>query len=241
MSLVAHIAAGSLALIAGFVALFAAKGARLHRKMGMMFVYSMVALGVSGAGIAALNEGEASVIGGVLAAYLAITGLTTVRPPVAGSRWLHLALMGVALAVGAVSVSWGMQALATAKGSLDGIPAVIFFKFGTIALLAGVSDGRVAWFGAPQGARRLARHLWRMCFALYIASASFFLGQADELPAALRITPLLALLAFLPLLAMFYWLWRVRVRRNLRGLAGVVAHDARASGLPGERPVAARS
>jgi hypothetical protein len=109
---------------------------------------------------------------------------------------------------------------------MDGIPAVIFFKFGTIALLCGLSDARIAWSGPLQGTRRIARHLWRMCFALYIASASFFLGQADELPAPLRITPVLVLLAFLPLLVMFYWLWRVRVRGRLPRPAASPAREA---------------
>ena len=48
-----------------------------------------------------------------------------------------------------------------------------------------------------------------MCFALWIATASFFLGQADEFPEALRIMPLLCTPVLLVLLLMFYWLARV--------------------------------
>ena len=66
----------------------------------------------------------------------------------------------------------------------------------------------------PQGAAPIARHLWRMCFALLIAALSFFIGQADEFPPALRIMPLLALPMLIVLGALFYWLWRVRVRRT---------------------------
>ena len=77
-----------------------------------------------------------------------------------------------------------------------------------------------------RGARRLARHLWRMCFALFIAAASFFLGQADEFPEPLRIPALLALPVLAVLLAMLYWLWRVRIRRTYRGMLGVRSHDA---------------
>jgi hypothetical protein len=55
-----------------------------------------------------------------------------------------------------------------------------------------------------------------MCFAMWTATGSFFLGQAQVIPKPLRIQPLLLLLAFLPLPAMFYWLWRVRRRpRNM--------------------------
>ncbi len=53
-----------------------------------------------------------------------------------------------------------------------------------------------------------------MCFAFFIATGSFFLGQADEFPEPLRITALLAVLALAPLLVMLYWLWRVRSRKT---------------------------
>lgn len=59
---------------------------------------------------------------------------------------------------------------------------------------------------------RLARHLWRMCLALFIAAGSFFVGQADEIPQALRgphlMVPPLAALAL-----MAFWLVRVRQAR----------------------------
>jgi hypothetical protein len=72
--------------------------------------------------------------------------------------------------------------------------------------------------GIPAGARKIARHLWRMCFALFVAAGSFFLGQADEIPAPLRIWPILFVLALTPLVLLLYWMWRVRFRRSLRGM-----------------------
>lgn len=56
-----------------------------------------------------------------------------------------------------------------------------------------------------------------MCFALFIAAMSFFLGQADEIPEELRMPALLAVPISIPLLAMAYWLWRVRSGRLPRG------------------------
>ena len=80
-----------------------------------------------------------------------------------------------------------------------------------------------------------------MCFALFIANASFFLGQADEFPQWLRIRPLLASLALFPLALMGYWLWRVRARRSLRGLVtsdAIVRSALRAwNAQPPARPV----
>ncbi|HVG07066.1 MAG TPA: DinB family protein [Thermoanaerobaculia bacterium] len=219
MTLVVHIVAGGLGLIFGFAALYAAKGARLHRKSGMLFVYSMVTMAVTGAVIAALRSVETSVIAGLLTAYLVVTALTTVRPSTSGSRRLDLGAMLMALALGLASVTLGYEARAIGSGKNDGVPPVMFFIFGAVALLASVGDLRWMRSSGLQGAPRLVRHLWRMCFALWIASSSFFLGQADEFPKALRIPGLLAIPAFLPLLVMFYWLWRVRTRRTSPALA----------------------
>ena len=42
-----HTVAGLIAIVAGFVAVFALKGMKLHRKSGMIFVYAMVILSLS--------------------------------------------------------------------------------------------------------------------------------------------------------------------------------------------------
>jgi hypothetical protein len=77
---------------------------------------------------------------------------------------------------------------------------------------------RVLRSGALTRAARLARHLWRMSFALLIATMSFFLGQAKGIPSPIRIPALLALPVLAVLVTMLYWLWRVRIRQWLGGL-----------------------
>ena len=52
---VVHIAAGSLSLIAGFVALYAAKGDATHRRAGMLFVYAMLVMATAGLSIAVVR------------------------------------------------------------------------------------------------------------------------------------------------------------------------------------------
>jgi hypothetical protein len=98
--------------------------------------------------------------------------------------------------------------------------------FGVVALLAGVGDLRMMRSGGLRGAARLARHLWRMSFALFIAALSFFIGQAKVIPEPIRIPGLLALPVLAVLVTMLYWLWRVRARRSLRGVLGVAAGEA---------------
>jgi hypothetical protein len=89
---------------------------------------------------------------------------------------------------------------------------------GTVMLLAAIGDLRAIRAGGLRGSRRLARHLWRMCFGLFVATGSFFLGQMKFIPEAVRIVPLLLVLAFAPILFLFYWMWRVRVRGRLSGI-----------------------
>jgi uncharacterized membrane protein len=62
----------------------------------------------------------------------------------------------------------------------------------------------------PPGPPRLKTHLVRMCLALFIASGSFFLGQQDEFPRALRGQPIFTLLALAPLMVLAFWLWKLR-------------------------------
>ena len=213
-----HIIAGTLGLVAGFVALYVAKGARIHRRSGMVFVYLMLAVCVAGLAMALGRKVAPSVNvpAALITAYLVITSVATVKPPSRGGRWLHLGGMGVVLAVVIADAVFAVQAL---NGRApDGMPAFPFFLFGIIGLLGLVGDARVLVGEPLRGAPRLTRHLWRMCTALFIASLSFFIGQSDEFPEALRIMPLLASPLLIVLLTMFYWLWRISIKRSLRGV-----------------------
>lgn len=218
-----HILAGSLALVFGFLALFARKGGTIHRKSGLLFVGAMGLMLFLAVPIG-IDRGKDIGLGVAFVAYLMITAVASVRDPVPGSRWRQGAGAAFALAACALYLAAGLEAVALG-GARDGVFAPVLFIFALVALLAAVGDWRVIRNGPLTGGRRLARHLWRMCYSFYVATGSFFLGQADELPEMLRLWPLLFLLAFLPLLAMAYWLWRVR-RRSLSGAIFRLAADA---------------
>jgi hypothetical protein len=152
-----------------------------------------------------------------MSAYFVVTALTTVRPPTAWTRRLNIAAVVVALGLVLVDLSLGVKALASPRLTLDGVPFFMLFFLATIMGLAAIGDVRVIWSGALRGGPRLARHLWRMCFALFIAAGSFFSIRARVarvLPEPLT-TPTARLLPVLFVFAaMFYWLWRVRSRRR---------------------------
>jgi hypothetical protein len=89
--------------------------------------------------------------------------------------------------------------------------------FGTVMTFAAIGDIRILRSGRLRGGPRLARHLWRMCFALFIAAGSFFSLRervATILPEPLTTGPMRALPILLLFGTMFYWLWRVRSRRT---------------------------
>ena len=205
-----HVLAGATAIIAGFVALYTRKGARVHRGSGTVFVYAMLTMSLSGAFIAVGRPGMAlNVPAGLVTAYLVITAFLTVRPSSATSRQVERGAMAAAFAIGGASI---VAAFVTAGRGSMGL-AFPLAMFGVLALAAGVGDRRMLRAGRLQGAARLRRHLWRMSVALFIASASFFLGPVRRIPEPLRI-PALRMIPLLALLTMAYWLWRYRGRRE---------------------------
>jgi uncharacterized membrane protein len=230
LALRVHILAAGLGLVFGWVALSAAKGAPLHRKSGILFVYAMLTMSLTAAAMAAFKGEAGNVIAGLLTAYLVTTALLTVRPPTAGLRRAEVGIMLMALALSVAIVTLAFQALASPTGTRFGIPFGVYFMFGTVAVLACIGDVRMIRSGGLRGRPRLARHLWRMCYALFIATVSFFLGPrarvARVLPEQLLHPALLALPVLAVLVLMFYWLWRIRSKRPFRGLVGLRVAEA---------------
>jgi len=214
-----HVATGTVALVAGWIAIVARKGATWHRRSGQVFVAAMIAMGLTAVGIS-VYEGKQSVGGGAFTAYLIFTGWTAIRPLRGGSRGADVALMLLA-----GLFAWGgfRQAFATLDmpgHQSEGVPAGMHFFLSTVMLLATVGDARMIYAGGIHGTRRLARHLWRMCFGLFIASGSFVaqLVRMTFMPEWMRSLPVILVLSAGPLAVLLYWMWRVRLRQNLRGV-----------------------
>lgn len=222
-----HIVAGSLGLICGFVALYSAKGAPLHRKAGRVFLAVMLGMAVSGAVLTVLHGTwqEVNLPAALITCYLVVTGFATVRPLPPRLGFVNVAAMLLAFGVGLFCLTLGLEAVA-AGGRRGEIPAFPFFLFGAIGLMGGIGDLRMMRSGVAPGAPRIARHLWRMSMALWIAALSFFIGQADVIPKPFRIMPLLATPVLAVLVTMLYWLWRIRRRRPARAAVAAGAPEA---------------
>jgi hypothetical protein len=221
--LVFHICAGILGLLSGATALSFRKGSSQHRLSGNIFALSMLSLGASGAYIGFTKHQTLNGLMGVLTFYLVATAWLTARRSdgkTVNFDWVALMLP---LAVAAILVTYGLEAVNSQTGVKEGYPAPAYFVFGLFALLFGIGDVRMLVHGGVFGGQRIARHLGRMCFALFIAAGSFFLGPSNRplrlmmtlgfghqiFPALLR-PPVLVLLALLPLVMMILWLFRVR-------------------------------
>jgi hypothetical protein len=222
-----HIAAGGLAIVLGAVALVVRKGGTLHRRSGLLFVYAMLVMGFSASILGFLKSPtDGNVFAGFMTAYFVGTALTTVRPMSPWTRRINGAALAVAAGLALLDIVAGVKAFNSPRGFLNGVPFVMYFFLATVLLLAAAGDVRILRFGVPHGRPRLARHLWRMCFALFIAAGSFFSIRervAKILPEPFTTGPMRALPILLLFGAMFYWLWRVRKRRTLPVL---LRHDS---------------
>jgi hypothetical protein len=208
-----HIASGIAALIGGTGAMIFRKGSDRHRLYGNIFVVSMLALGISAAILAAAYTHETgNFIGGIFTVYLVGTAWTTARRQERQTGPLEWAALAFIVILAVVMMWGGVQAIRTS--ARNGGPAVAAFFLGFIALFCAVGDIRVLARGIS-GPARIARHLWRMCFALFVASGSFFLGRIRIFPHAVRELYIPWILAFLPLLLLIYWLIRVRMAPRL--------------------------
>ncbi len=205
--LLIHICAAAIGLASGSVALFSRKGSRLHRQAGGVFFVSMLCMSASAACLALMKSQTINLVVGVLTFYMVATAWLTVRRREGETGRLELGLMLLALADGAGAVGYGVH-LANGAVHADEGPGG-YYVFGSIALLAAVLDMRMLAGGGVAGAQRIARHLWRMCFALLITVISFFLGKQRLFPGAvvklhLNYVPILIVAA-----VMIYWLCRV--------------------------------
>ena len=215
-----HIAAGGLAIVLGAVALLVKKGGTIHRRGGMLFVYAMLVMGISASILEFLKTPDwVNVLVALMTAYFVGTALTTVRPVSPWTRRINAAALTIVAGLALGMIVSGVKAFNSPHLSPGGVPfrtiGVMSFVLATVMILAAAGDVRIMRSGMPRGGPRLARHLWRMCFALFIAAGSFFSIRervAKILPEPFTTGPMRALPILLLFGAMFYWLWRVRAR-----------------------------
>lgn len=204
-----HILGGSIVLISGAFALSAPKGERFHRAGGLVFVMAMLLLAASALPLAVADQSRTSVMGALLVSYLVLTSLATVRRFETRFKWVLGASLLSAIAIGSMFLALAVEGFTSSTGTIDGLPPQPMLVFATVAFLAGLGDLRLILAWKVNRAWRIGRHLWRMSFALLMATVSFFIGQAQLFPEVVRNPALLAVLPLLVLGFMLYWMVRV--------------------------------
>lgn len=221
--LMVHISGGTLGLISGAAAMSFRKGSRRHALAGKVFVWSMLAMAAGAIPLAIQKHEAGNVIGGIFTFYLILTGWLTARRSDGAAGKMGWIVLLIPIGVGVVNWYAGIEKLRSPGPPHDGVPAGMNLFIGSVMLLAAVGDVRLLVRGGITGTRRAARHLWRMCFGLFIATGSFFLGPANRpvrflaamglrqhfFKAILR-QEMLIFLAVLPLLFLIFWLARIR-------------------------------
>jgi hypothetical protein len=222
MLLYLHIGGGTVGLLMGVLAISSRKGALLHRTVGTIFFASMLVTYAIGASVAPfLAEGQRpNFVAGILALYLLITGWHAARRKDRRAGRAEVVGFMIALTITGIALLFMYMGANSPTGTVDGSPPQAFFVFAFGGSAAAAGELNLIMRGDFSDASRVARHLWRMCFSLFIASGSFFLGQPQVFPAWFNATPLPFLLAFSPLVAMAVWL--VIVRRGGNSLRFVL-------------------
>jgi hypothetical protein len=211
-----HIAGGVVGILSGTAAMSFRKGSDRHAIAGKIFVAAMLIMAAAAVYLAFLKHQPTNVGGGVLTFYLIGTAwLTAKRKNGETSIFDWFALL-IPLAIGVGAWLNGLQELRSHTEPTDGVPVGMNFFMGSVCLLAAAGDIRMLLGSAMVGVRRLVRHLWRMCFGLFIATGSFFLGQQQVFPVFLRNSIALLIPAILPLVLLIFWFVRVRFTKAYR-------------------------
>src|ERR1700683_2231097 len=220
---ITHICAGSLGLLSGTAAMSFRKGSPRHALAGKIFVASMLTMAVVAVYLAIVRHEPNNIGGGILTFYLIATGWLTARRRDGETSRFDWVVLLIPLTLGILTWMNGLKVVHSGASSQDGVPVGMTFFMGSVMLLAGAGDVRMLVRGGVLGAKRIARHLWRMCFGLFIAAGSFFLGPSNRplrllsaaglgqhLSPALFSTTVYLILTVLPLILLVYWLVRVR-------------------------------
>ncbi len=124
--------------------------------------------------------------------------------------WAELAGFFFALACCGIGIALGQIADGNPNGTIDGYPPAICYVFASLAGLAAALDLNVLMRRKIGPAQRIARHLWRMCVAFFLAAASLFLGQQDDVFWFMEGSPLLFIPPFVIMAVMLFWIIRMR-------------------------------
>ena len=175
-----HIAAGSLSLILGPVALMVKKGGVAHVRSGLVFYYSMLVVAGCSFVLAVLHPSPFLFAVGVFSGYLNLTGRRYLTQKQAGlanqAGVFERVLAGLMLVFSFYLLVMGVKSLAFSNGF-----GIVFLLFGGISLGLVWSDYQVIGKRGVAKMFWLRQHIIRMtgtCIATYTAFLVVNMGNS---------------------------------------------------------------
>ena len=217
LAFVLHIGGGAVGLVSGTLAAFAPKGGRLHRAAGTVFVGAMTVMAAFAAVLGVVLPDLVNLFIAVFVFYLVASAWMTVRRKEGAVGLAERILTVIALcllapfAILSFQLAAGLPPLFKSTVPLEGPVLIAIYSFTSVLAIAAIGDLKVVVAGGISGAPRIARHLWRMCLGLTLATGSAFTnGFARFLPGPYHVPPAFFLPQFLPLVLLIFWMIRVR-------------------------------
>lgn len=219
LAFILHIGGGAVGLVSGYVAAFTAKGSRVHRGAGNVFFASMTVMAVFAVYLGfAMPDQLVNVFIGTFTLYLVATGWLAVQRPEGTIGLPEKIAMVVAFillapfAVLSFQLAAGLPTMFKSAVGFGTPILIAIYSFTAVLAIAAISDAKVAWAGGIAGAPRIARHLWRMCVGLTLATGSAFTnGFSRLLPGPHHVPTAFFFPQFIPLLLLVFWMIKVRL------------------------------
>lgn len=177
--LILHIAGGSIGLLSGILVLSLTKGKKLHKTLGMLFVFGMMTAGVSSLTLAIMHPNPFLFMIGVFTLYMTGTGFRSIKlkssntTPGAFDRILQIG-MGIS---GIILIGWGAKLLFT--GSMFG---VVLITFGGIGMVMLIFDLKKMGKPEPDKLAYIRIHIQRLLGAFIASFTAFLVVNLDYMP-----------------------------------------------------------
>lgn len=198
-----HFPTGTVTILAAIIAFYYSKGSTKHKKAGQIFIISMLIMLISGGVAGALKGSVGDIFLAALLFYTVFTAWLTVRhrQPMIGIIE-YLALVYIII-FGLVAISINPQSYKVEE------PALFIF-YAIMSVIFAVGDIRNILLKGMKQTHRLARHIWRIFFALVWAALAFGDKIIKMLDSTIEQLPYVVVIpAIIVLCIMIYWLLKI--------------------------------
>ncbi len=154
-----HTPAGTVGLVAAVVALFAIKGASLHRKAGRYFTVSMLIMLIAGFIAATIKDSPGDMLLSAVVMYTVFTAWLTAQRKHGETGLLEKAAIIWIVVVGIAAL------VLSADPGEAGTPDIYLFWAG-FAVFCAIGDLRNLQRAGLTSIQRVIRHVWRIGFSL---------------------------------------------------------------------------